>query len=146
MSTAKPGAPQEAQQPDWFLQQLVEWVNTMPFDFGVTLHVAGFLVSGTLISGAQYFSGFAEDFSGGFMPASEVAETFRKTITSYGETYKTDEKKKDEDSPLPVYIHLKNARFFTTSGNPAPRNAGVWWRGRISEVSGFVLGTLGSGS
>jgi hypothetical protein len=44
----------------------------------------------------------------------------------------------------PNYIHLKEAKFFLPSGagKPIPANQGVWWRGRLSEVSGFILGSL----
>jgi len=147
MSSAPPVVPSPVGQPDWFLQLLVGWVNKLPLDFGITLHVAGFLVSGNLIGGAEYFSGFASEFSGGFAGAPELAESFRKAIADLGETYKTDEKAMEEvDRPLPMFIHLKNARYFNTGGNPIPGNRGVWWRGRISEVSGFTLGTLGGAS
>jgi len=37
----------------------------------------------------------------------------------------------------------KNARFYSTDGTPVPSNEGVWWRGRISEISGIVIGILG---
>jgi hypothetical protein len=145
MSTAPPPVtPQRVEEPDWFLQMLVGWVNKFPFDFGITLHVAGFLVSGSLVGGAEYFRGFAEEFSGAMPGDREIAESFRKSITDLGEAYKTDDKEPEEERPLPMFIHLKNARFFTTSGNPIPGNRGIWWRGRVSEVSGFTLGTLGS--
>jgi hypothetical protein len=31
----------------------------------------------------------------------------------------------DVPKPGPVFIHLKNARFFNTPGNPIPGNKGV---------------------
>jgi hypothetical protein len=40
-------------------------------------------------------------------------------------------------------VHLQNARFYSTDGTPVPGNEGVWWRGRISEISGIVIGILG---
>jgi hypothetical protein len=39
----------------------------------------------------------------------------------------------------------QSARFYSTDGTPVPSNAGVWWRGRISEISGIVIGILGVG-
>lgn len=146
MSTESLVTTQPEGQPDWFLQTLVDMVNKSPIDFGITLQVAGFLVSGNLINGAEYFKGFASDFTSAIPGDSEVVESIRKSYADLGEIYKTDEKEADkEDRPLPTFIHLKNARFFNTSGNAVPANRGVWWRGRISEVSGFILGTLGSG-
>ena len=40
----------------------------------------------------------------------------------------------------PLYLHLKNARFF---GGPSELNIQTgWWRGRLSAVDGFFLGEL----
>ena len=130
------------EQPDWFLQTLVSMVNTAPVDFGITLQVGGFLVSGNLISGAKYFEAFGSEFSTG-LKDPEVAETYRKMFAEGAKIYEPDVNKTEEDLPLSTFIHLKDTRFFNGSGAPIPGNRGVWWRGRISEVSGFVLGTLG---
>jgi hypothetical protein len=46
---------------------------------------------------------------------------------------------------VPQFVHLQNARFYSTDGKPVPTHAGVWWRGRISEISGIVIGILGVG-
>ena len=123
---------------DWFLQSLVNMAND-GFEIGVTLQVSGLLVSGVLVGGKAYFEGFAEDFSSG-LNDPVTAEAVRGSFAKYGEIYK---KEGDDAPPPPQYIHLKNARFFNTSGNPIPGNKGVWWRGRISEVAGFTLGSLG---
>jgi hypothetical protein len=130
----------DALEPDWFLQALVNIANAGDVEIGMTLLVGGFLVSGKMIGGARYFEGFANDFAGGF-PDHAVAEDIRKSFSEYGEIYKTDA----GNPPVPAYVHLMEARFFNTAGNPIPGNRGVWWRGRLSEVSGFMLGTLTSG-
>jgi hypothetical protein len=52
---------------------------------------------------------------------------------------------KTEDVPPAYYVHLMDARFFNTTGNPIPGNRGVWWRARLAEVSGFSMGVLGAG-
>lgn len=122
---------------DWFLQSLVNMAND-GFEVGITLQVSGLLVSGVLAGGKSYFEGFAEEFSSRFNDP-ESAKFMRGHFTNYGDIYK----KEDGAPPTsPQYIHLKNARFFNTSGNPIPGNRGVWWRGRISEVAGFTLGSL----
>lgn len=126
-------------QSDWFLQSLVNMVNINDLEFGITLQVSGLLVSGNLVGGKEYFEGFAEDFSSSFTNEPEVAENIKSSFAQYGEIY---EKKDGEEIPPPQYIHLKDTRFFNTSGNPIPGNKGVWWRGRISEVGGFTLGSL----
>jgi hypothetical protein len=133
-------------QPDWFLQMLVKMVNASDAKIGVTLQVSGFLVSGYLVGGASYFDGFAAAFASGLHSDQMAAETIRKAFSSYGERiYKSADTTEDAAAPL-AFIHLKDARFFNTSGKPIPANGGVWWRGRLSEVSGFVLGSLSEGS
>lgn len=126
---------------DWFLQSLVLMVNTYDFEFGITLQVSGLLVSGNLVGGKKYFEGFAEDFSSNFSNDLEAAKNIKDSFTQYGEIY---EKKEDGEIPPPQYIHLRDTRFFNTTGQPIPRNKGVWWRGRVSEVGGFMLGSLSS--
>lgn len=67
---------------DWFLQSLINMVNSGTFSFGVTLSVSGFLVSGQLIGGKEYFDGFAGDFTSGFSD-SEAAEQIKNSFTRY---------------------------------------------------------------
>lgn len=123
--------------PDWFLAALVGIANSGA-SFGITLQVGGFLVSGTLVGGVEYFEGFASDFASAFSDP-ELAEEYRTAFAAGAEHYRNvPEDKRSNVS----YVHLKEARFFNTSGKPIPGNRGVWWRGRLSEVSGFVLGSL----
>ena len=121
---------------DWFLQDLIEIVNSGKMSFDVTLTVGGFLVSGTLVGGKEYFEGFGEEFSFGL--SGEAAKKVKAAFAKNGNVYT-----QSGGQPMqPNYIHLKNAHFFHTSGSPVPENRGVWWRGRVSEVSGFSLGAL----
>ena len=48
---------------DWFLQTLVNMANSSTSTglVGITLLTHGFLVSGDLVGGREYFKGFAED-------------------------------------------------------------------------------------
>lgn len=135
----QPPSPPTTPQPDWFLQSLVNIVNGKDFEFGITLQVSGFLISGNLVCGKRYFEGFAEDFSNIFAATPEAAASTKRSFAQFGKIY---EKAGDEKVPDPQYIHLKNARFFNTSGNPIPGNKGVLWRGRLSEVASFFLGNL----
>lgn len=104
---------------------------------GITLSAVGFLVSGQLVGGKEYFEGFASDFASGFGDTS-AAEDIKAALSRYGEIYSSG----DDEPPPPTYIHIKSAKFFHNSGKPIPGNRGVWWRGRISEVAGFSLGEL----
>lgn len=134
---------------DWFLESFVRMVNESAsgLEIGLTLQVGGFLVSGIMVSGPKYFEGFASDFTSPIAD-KEAAERIRQSFSGYAGIYKaapsenTDTENSESRSSGPGYIHLKEARFFNTSGKPIPGNRAVWWRGRLSEVSGFILGNL----
>ena len=123
---------------DWFLQELVKMANT-GVHIGLTLQIGGILVSGVLARGDEYFDAFAEEWASGFTDKGLV-EPIRKIIVEFGNTYRTDIPD-DTVTPEPKFIHLKNAKFFLTTGEPIPTR-GVWWRGRISEVAAFTLGSF----
>lgn len=124
---------------DWFLQFLVKLANKNRFELDVTLTVGGLLISGTLVGARQYFDDLSEYFASLFTkgPNSEVIkETFKKigdqcTCISPSEQTET-----------PSYIHLKNAIFSDAHGKLISGDAGILWRGRISEVQGFTPGKL----
>lgn len=140
---------------DWFLQQLVRLTNesSVSTGFPVTLCVKGLIVSGVLASGREYFAELAETVAA---TVANVDEATRKDLHEYfaafGELYPRHGDNADEGGgsepenvlkTLPEFIHLRDVRIFdgTRSMRPATQN-GIWWRGRIAEIDGFVLGTL----
>ena len=125
---------------DWFLCSLVDMVNQGGFSFGITLNVGGFLISGELIGGKAYFEGFGSELAGVFKDA-EAAKRVKEGYAKAGEDIYSEKTEDKKDMPV-MFIHMKNTKFYNTSGKPIPDNRGVWWRGRISEVSGFVIGKL----
>lgn len=125
---------------DWFLQSLIDLVNGREIEIGLTLHAGGFLVSGLLVSGHQYFTGFGAEFARTFNDA-ELTEDIQRAYARWGGIY-TVPKAPGETFTKANFIHLKNARFFNTAGEPIPANMSVWWRGRVSEIDGFFLGML----
>jgi hypothetical protein len=48
---------------------------------------------------------------------------------------------KEKNEVLFSYIHLKNATFITSNGVLNMGGRGLLWRGRISDVSGFAIGS-----
>jgi hypothetical protein len=129
---------------DWFLQFLVDRVNGTTVEIGITLQIGGLLVSGILVGGDKYFEGFGEDIAAAKSDDKESAETHRTAFAKLGERYKQHPEAEgtEQNRPLPLFIHLKNAKFYSPGEKPIPANGGVWWRGRISEVSAFILGVL----
>ncbi len=127
-------------QHDWFIQQLVNVATVSPVSFGVTLQVSGLLVSGYLVSGKAYFAAVGQQIVKGLAQEPKVAEEMRKMFATFESAYPNDPGQTDR--PVPQFVHLQNARFYSTDGTPVPGNEGIWWRGRISEVSGIVIGIL----
>lgn len=131
-----------SQNKDWFLENLVETVNNSSIEIGITLQMDGFLVSGHIVNGRKYFDGFSQEF------ISETSVTFgnKEALNNINEAFEKYaslyDAKAEAGEAGASFIHLENARFFNTNGAPIPNNRGMWWRGRISEVSGFILGTL----
>lgn len=124
---------------DWLLQLFVNMVNNatdVQISLPITLITHGLLVSGRLIGGKQYFESIGEVLS----TAMGSSEGVKNSFIELGE--KTYSNPQNEKKTPPTYIHLQEAKFFHPNGNPVPINTGVYWRGRISEVSGFMFGTL----
>lgn len=131
---------------DWFLQDLVDVANNSESgDFiGITLNVGGFLISGTLISGRQYFT----DLANAMTPDAsdddkEAVDGIRRFFSEYGEVYQPRKENEEPDSSRVRFIHLKDAKFFQPGGSPIPANQGTLWRGQVYAVNGFFLGTIG---
>ncbi len=128
---------------DWFLQSLVDMVNVSDsFEFGITLHVQGSIVSGILISGRKYFMSLGQALR------DSKADFFGEWVESFGDIYPSQDQEDNDEKPrnLPGYIHLRDAKVFGAYDTPIPSNEGVLWRGRINAVSGFNIGQLGAGS
>ncbi len=127
-------------QADHFLQALVDLTNRSEFSIGITLQMDGFLVSGQLASGKAYFDGIASEMADSMGANTSAADAMRKYFSNFGNIY--HQYNGDNDYIPPVYIHLRDAKFFHNSGSPVPGNRGVWWRGRITSVSGVMMGKL----
>src|SRR3569833_1079120 len=128
-------------QHDWFIQSLVNVANVAPLSFGVTLQVSGLLVSGYLVSGKAYFEAIGQQIIGGLGKNPDLADQMRKMFATIESAYPNDPAQTDR--PVPQFVLLQIARFYSSDGTPVPSIAGVWWRGRISEISGIVVGILG---
>lgn len=141
---------------DWFLQMLVGLANSWNLIIGITLNVGGTLISGDLVSGREYFEDFAKNFVDGFAAGvkgvdPETVSAMEVSLKKLADMYpdRTVEKKKEEEeeealrtTDRPTYIHLRDARIYHPAGAPIPANQGVWWRGRLEAVDGFILSRI----
>ncbi|MCY1514629.1 hypothetical protein D9M68_491780 [compost metagenome] len=136
---ANPGAG-GAPDADAFLQFLVNLVNngSQIESIGVTLQMGGMLVSGSIVSGAKYFDSFAASFTGSLNTLDAAArDAVHASLAELGDVFRVPQ----PADPLPNYIHLADALFFTADGTPIAGQPTLW-RGRTSSVDGFILGRL----
>jgi hypothetical protein len=138
---------------DWLLSILIATANRVPLSFGITLNVPGGLVSGTVVSGNEFFHGVAAEMSKVGEAGEELAKVMREiAVSRYPMTQLQPPDEREEDDAEPEldtdpgykgvgYIHLKDARIYSAS-QPIPGDRGVWWRGKLGDVAGFCFGTL----
>lgn len=123
---------------DWVLQSLVNLVD-LGLGMGVTLSIPGSVVSGRLVSQADYLARLTEQFRSASSDESiaSVADGFEKI----GEAMERPADAPVGWRPVPSdFIHLADARYVV--GERLTPTDGMLWRGRISEVSGFSLGHM----
>ena len=128
---------------DVFLQSLVNLVNNggQLKSIGVTLQMGGMLVSGSIVSGAEYFDRFAETFADSLSDMdSQARQSVRTSLAELGDVFRLPQ----PAEPLPNYIHLADALFFTADGTPIAGQPTLW-RGRSNAVDGFILGSMQAG-
>jgi hypothetical protein len=135
-------------RPDDVLRLLVGIVNASKdegFDWGmgVTLHVSGTIVSGELVSYGTFWEEFRAFVKGDGSDAVRemFADTFTDGILGAGAAPAVDDDEAAAPS-APTYIHLRRAAIWGPGGESAL--AKTLWRGRLSHVSAWSVGTFGS--
>ncbi len=136
---------------DWLLRGLVGLVHGIEREgiqlgIPVTLSVGGFLVSGYVISGREYFEDFSQMVQAGLPDLFEdedkesMAESFRKLADQYEPEGATVEEAVVQSRFN--FVHLRNALFLHPGGDPVPSNVGLLWRTKLDAIDGFTLGLL----
>jgi hypothetical protein len=135
----EPVNPAMAKRPgvDWYLQNLVIMANTKGVEMGITVILGGTVVTGLLISGKTYFEAFGALFANAWNSDEDGKKAIQDAMSEPAKMYGPDK----GDPAGPSFIHLKDAFVRTPSGSLV--NQGALWRGRLSEVSGFMLGSIG---
>jgi hypothetical protein len=123
---------------------------------GVVLTLGGLVVSGTVIPDWQWFdevehaaraafvvhtSGSVDDEHGGW--ASLFARDEHRAAREATERLSDRYQRLIAQEDRATYIHLREARVFAAGVGPLPVG-GIYWRGRMSEVSGWSFGHLGA--
>jgi len=122
-----------------------------------TIFVKGILISRTIIGRKRYLDGTASLFK-----TEEVVEDNDGNYSNYSnqDLLKIVLKPMTDESNVlassspssifkqePEYIHIENASFYVHTGNavlPLSTVEGAYWRGKISSIDGFVIGTIGT--
>ncbi|MER8775776.1 hypothetical protein [Mesorhizobium sp. M0977] len=145
MNDKSPAPAEPIPDRDGLLCLLSDYIDRSKMPYGITLHTHGLLVSGTLISAIEFFEDIAAKTSAAFAKAldREAEEGLFDVLAQI--TKAPDQEPTDDDKLHTVknarYLHLKNVQIMVPGQAPVPTNPTVW-RVRISEVSGFTMGTF----
>ncbi len=123
---------------DMLLRLFAKMAQETKIEMGITLTVRGLVVSGLLVGRDRWLDHFTELIS----QAGEVASGIG---TGLQEAYRqSDLQRSSGDDVEYGYLHLLNAKYFLGGQETVPGSGSVIWRGRISEVSGWSIGSVGS--
>lgn len=126
---------------DLWLQMLVSFAE-QKVRVSVTVLSGGMLISGMLCSTSEYFDAISASMSDGLETALGDSGTgIAASIKNMGDI--------DADK-IPIenlrFIHISEPSFFNQSRDPIVTKVingpSVVWRGQISKVDGFTMGTL----
>ncbi|RFF46222.1 gas vesicle protein [Xanthomonas campestris] len=118
---------------DYLLQDLVLLANEGLL-IGITVTIGGTTITGNLIGGKSWFEEFTAQFD--VVPDDRFRASLKERFGAYADIYKDEGKR----TRAPFYIHLQGAKVVEKNGMLP--NQGMLWRGRLSEISGFALGSL----
>lgn len=115
----------------------------------MTLYMHGTVVSGELVSFAQYLDGIASFLEGKTTPRTESGETFlSQLVTEFRNqaqqetTFQAEVAQAQDTQPAPaapIFIHLRDARVVHGLG---VQTYSGWWRGRLAAVDAFEFGLI----
>jgi hypothetical protein len=153
---AAPGLEQEreAARQDWLLEELVSVMNqSADSSLSIVLTVKGVVMSGMLIGVRQYFELLGRSLGEGFRhasqsdtsadDASQVEQTYAKIGRVAQAAFTDESNERGQGRPQIRFLHLKDPRILVGDqvshlNSPIP----LVWRGKLSEVDGFMLGNL----
>lgn len=124
---------------DWFLSTLNTIVNSNDITIGITIITHGYVISGHLTGGKKYFDAIGSEFSSLLNNSGKVENSF---LDLASRIYNSDSEQVKNGPLSSDYIHIQDAKFYNSGGTPLSSDDAVWWRGRISQVSGYSLGVI----
>jgi len=136
---------------DGFLRMLVRFCNETGAGIALTVHAGGTIVSGTLISDTEYYQLLAERVRSA-LPSDESAEDFAGGVDQWARLIAGEDAKEEPNGEKPAdqkvkttrgtsYLHLKDASLGPSLAELSPQER-VLWRGRLSSIDGWMLGSF----
>lgn len=116
---------------DQDLEFLVNLVEELHIDIGLTLMVKGFLVSGTLVSANKYYTQVSEHLQLSGDAGKAIAQYFSAKANNFG----VEKSEKSE----PNFLNLINISYLKGDGLMGDMK-GARLRLKIEEVDGYILG------
>ena len=141
---------------DEVLEYLIQKVEEAKMGPSVTLAIGGLVVVGGLVSSKVYydylsslFDIYTDKSEGETIEHRAIYDTKDSIELEALEKYSKDWKesmiklrdKKDEDNGRPMHIHLHNVEVWEVFSTEPFRFE--YWRGKLSSIDGFSLGTKG---
>jgi len=117
---------------DNILDTFVQAANRYDLSLDITLNVKGAVITGTMVSAAEYFGELSEILEGG----DEAAQMLSEQMAKAGETAGSDDKSEAH------FIHMKDTKVYCGDSKPTPSKGDFLWRGKLSEIDGFFLGKI----
>ena len=122
--------------PDPILTAMVQVINQSDANkIGLTLQVCGSTITGTAISASAFFDQMAQWVAE--RGARDFGESFAKPMAA---TLREEQAAPEDEQSIPRFIHLRDAAVYAPGAAqsiPQPL-----WRGRLSHVSGWSIGSL----
>lgn len=124
---------------DSILENLVKETEITGLGFTVTLYVNGLIIVGNIIRLKRYCELMSTIFDEQEVPGGDPTEV--KTWKLYREEYKlTFEKESVKTVKNIEYIHLEDAKIYSSQGLVPTYIAINPWRGKISSIDGWSIG------
>jgi hypothetical protein len=133
-------AAREAAQPDPVLGVLANYALLDDGVLGITLTVGGTLITGRMVGRGAWVKDLREHFGDNVAFMDGFADGWREQ----DEQWAAEDDEDQAEPPYSTFIHLVDARVVTSAGFMPNGGRGAFWRGRLSEVQGWSLGTMES--
>lgn len=112
-------------------------------ELGVSLLIGGTWLTGQLVGARAWFEGLARS-----LDEAGTAGPFGDVIRMVGAQVYPSESEREAagdqelESPLPSYLHLRDAHVLAPAGSAVPTRGG-FVRVRVDEVAAWMLGRIG---